>query len=775
MFKSYVRLIKWSSSLSLFFLVGSVFISYFIFDTNPLDTNFPLFLNIQFILSFSGIIGFAVTAWVLLRKNGFAIEKSSNLQSSYLDAYPDPYVDFAIFLSAALSLFLELSLIRWQSSMFPFFAFYKNFALLSCFAGLGLGYALADRKSIPLSFVIPSLGWQIAVLMFLRNTLPRNVPTLWDIPFIEQGHAGVPNQPMHVHFIAVYFFLLVVFLLTAAAFIPVGQICGRLMGKREKLKAYGLNLLGSVFGVLLMFSVSFLWAPPAIWFCICFAAILAFQLFDIKALFVGVCCALMTLLILMLPVTNGEEEIYSPYQFVEVMPADDGHISVTSAGLYLQRIHDLSFSNSNRLTDPGVAHIANYYDLPYKLYGSPPGNIAIVGAGTGNDVAAALRNGASHIDAIEIDPAVLKLGILFHPEKPYHDPRVSAIVNDARTFMRTSKDQYDLVVYGLLDSHTVLSHGSSVRLDSFVYTMEGLQEAKERLREGGLLCLSYAVPSDEIGKKIYLMTEKVFGMPPVCIKADYDGSLIFLQKKGGTMTVPPDVLQSAGFRDVTLFFKNLDIKVDPSTDDWPFFYMPARTYPWSYLVILFFILIVSGLLIFNFFKQQPVFGHPALYFMGVGFMLIETKGITELGLTFGNTWQVIGVVISGILLMGFVANYCVQRFRLSKPVVPFILLFASLAIGYAISAYGGFPSSLWGKLGTATLLTCPMFFSGLAFSSLLDTSKNVSGAMAMNIMGAITGGILEYNSMYFGFRFLYLLAMAIYAFAFASSIIMRKR
>ena len=55
-------------------------------------------------------------------------------------------VDLAIAISAALSLFLELALIRWQSSVLEFLAFYKNFSLLACFAGLGLGYALADAE-----------------------------------------------------------------------------------------------------------------------------------------------------------------------------------------------------------------------------------------------------------------------------------------------------------------------------------------------------------------------------------------------------------------------------------------------------------------------------------------------------------------------------------------------------------------------------------------------------------------------------------------------------
>ena len=46
--------------------------------------------------------------------------------------------------------------------------------------------------------------------------------------------------------------------------------------------------------------------------------------------------------------------------------------------------------------------------------------------------------------------------------------------------------------------------------------------------------------------------------------------------------------------------------------------------------------------------------------------------------------------------------------------------------------------------------------------------------MAANLLGAMAGGLLEYNSMYFGFRFLYLLAMALYAIAWAQTIVGRR-
>ncbi len=288
-------------------------------------------------------------------------------------------------------------------------------------------------------------------------------------------------------------------------------------------------------------------------------------------------------------------------------------------------------------------------------------NVAVVGAGTGNDVAAALRAGAEHVEAIEIDPAILLAGKLGHPEKPYSDPRVHAVVNDARSFVRNTDQSFDMIVYGMLDSHTLLSQGSSVRVDSFVYTLEGLREARARLKPDGALSLSFSIMSDALGRKIYLMLQTAFdGRPPICVKAGYDGSVIFLESNDPKWTVSPELMKDVGFSDGTAVYANPLLHADISTDDWPFFYMPRRIYPVSYLVMVFLVLALSLLVTANFLPEKPKFSHLSFFFLGAGFMLIETKGITEMGLTFGNTWQVIGIVIAGILVMAFLGNLAVH-------------------------------------------------------------------------------------------------------------------
>jgi SAM-dependent methyltransferase len=723
------------------------------------------------LLAAGAVLGFAA----LVKKFGPSLSQASREQAELLDLLPGSLVPLAIASAAGVSLFLELAIIRWQSSMFEFFAFYKNFGLLACFAGLGIGYSTArNREGVPLCLAIPLLAWQFLLLTFLRYGLAfGQISSLERVPFTEQLSMGVEvGRP--TQFFAIYLLLVVVFLLTVLAFLPIGQLCGRLMDRTGQLKAYGFNLFGSLLGVLLIFLVSSLWTPPVIWFGLSFLILIFFMVRSTKFLFFAFVSAVMALTILAWPANPTWNRIYSPYQLLELGYGENGLLLMRAAGNYYQRVYNLSNAAIKGTTDPKLLAVRNYYELPYRIAGST-GDVAIVGSGTGNDVAAALRSGARHVEAIEIDPAILLAGKENHPERPYSDSRVHAVVNDARSFFRNTQGQFDVVAYGLLDSHTLLSHASSVRLDSFVYTVEGLREARTHLKAHGVLSLSFAVINDALGAKIYRMMQQAFdGKPPYCIFADYDSSVIFIQSKNGDLQLPRDVLAESGFAERSEFYRTWNRPVDVSTDDWPFLYMPRRIYPVSYLPMFGLVLLVSFFLSRDFLDERPRISHLPFFFLGAGFMLVETKAITELGLVFGNTWQVIAVAIAGILTMSFLANTAVQWFRWRGSFLSHLFVLAALFAGWWIAKGGGLPSTNLGRLGTALLLTCPIFFSGLVFSSLLSKESRVSSVMAVNLLGAMCGGILEYNSMYFGFRFLYLLAMGLYALSFVSTFVRQE-
>ncbi len=702
-----------------------------------------------------------------------SLQKLSADQAKFIDDLPSRWVPWTIMASACGSLALELAIIRWQGTVWEIFAFYKNFGLLSCFAGLGLGYALAKRDRIPMVLSLPLLTLQMLLLIVMRyGMVPRRITSLMATPIIEQLNMGFRTSADAPHLISLYVFLSAVMLLTALAFVPVGQICGRLLERTVALRAYGLNLVGSILGTLLMMGLSILWTPPVIWLIPCFAILIYLQTFNRRAIIIGVLSTLVAITVIDWPVSFLYERVYSPYQLLERGLGYRGLTMIRAAGHYYQHITDLSTNAVAAYQD--LRPVRDYYELPYRIHPKSQ-RVAVVGSGTGNDVAAALRCGIAHVDAIEIDPAIMAIGAYYHPESPYNDKQVTCIVNDARTFLRGTTNYYDLIVYGLLDSHTLLSHASSLRLDSFVYTVEGIRDAKNRLVDNGMVSLSFCVISPEIGRKIYLMMEKAFdGHPPLCIRADYNQYVIFIQSKEGHLQLDPSLFSESGFRDVTQEYANADLRADVSTDDWPFFYMPQRIYPISYVWMMALVLFISVFLFWNLVGERPHLNRSAYFFMGAGFMLVETKAITELGLMFGNTWQVIGIVILAVLIMAYLANLVVMSFGLHHTTVPLVLLLISLAAGFAMAKTGGMPATPLGQLIAVLVLTLPMFFSGIAFSSLLACTGNIAGALAMNLLGAMCGGLLEYNSMYFGFQFLYWIAMGLYGMALLSNHIVRR-
>src|SRR5260370_28374816 len=108
----------------------------------------------------------------------------------------------------------------------------------------------------------------------------------------------------------------------------------------------------------------------------------------------------------------------------------------------------------------------------------------------GNDVAAALRNGADRVVAVEIDPLILALGRRLHFEKPYGSPRVRAGLDDARSYLQNGHERFDLIVFSLLDSHTTSSHFSNIRIDNYVYTIAALAAARPLLAPDGALIVA---------------------------------------------------------------------------------------------------------------------------------------------------------------------------------------------------------------------------------------------------------------------------------------------
>ena len=424
------------------------------------------------------------------------------------------------------------------------------------------------------------------------------------------------------------------------------------------------------------------------------------------------------------PVQTDIQRIYSPYQLLEKMSKGDGLMNILSGGSYYQKVFNLS--DTMRGHEPAEdSYVRAYYEFPFN-FRKRPERVAIVGAGSGNDVAAALRMGASHVDAIEIDPAIVFLGRAYHPEHPYDDPRVNVIVNDARNFFRTAHQQYDLIIYGVLDSHTALSHASNLRVDSYVYTREGITEAFNLLKPDGVMSIAFALPNESLGFKLSHILSGIPGAgKPLAVRVGYDSktTTAFVTQRGHDIGLPDaNAFAAFGFTDVSAHFAQPYPEESIPTDDWPFFYMITRTYPVSYMLALGMVLLLSVMFV----RKTIGWTGPVersylpFFFLGSGFMLVETKAITELGLHLGGTWFVIAMTIVMVLLMAFLANWLVRRNIVPRMSVAYLGLLASLLVGYVSARNHGliaFGSPMVSLIVACVLLTLPLFFSGFVFST----------------------------------------------------------
>ena len=121
--------------------------------------------------------------------------------------------------------------------------------------------------------------------------------------------------------------------------------------------------------------------------------------------------------------------------------------------------------------------------------GKPFGQVLIIGAGSGNDVSRALAWGAERVDAVEIDPVIQRIGKRDHPDRPYDDPRVFVHLNDGRNYLKSGNKQYDLIVYALVDSLVLHSGYSNIRLESYLFTKQAMDDVRKRLRPGGVFVM----------------------------------------------------------------------------------------------------------------------------------------------------------------------------------------------------------------------------------------------------------------------------------------------
>jgi SAM-dependent methyltransferase len=664
--------------------------------------------------------------------------------------------ELALFLASMVTLYFELLIIRYVSSEVRVFANLKNLPLVACFFGTGLGMLLGNPK-MRFRALFPAA----AALLFLltRFALPLHL-SFGDMSW----NYGLGSGGFGSRFLSVIRFLgvgLGYSLLIVIVFRVLGGHVGQYMKRLPSLKGYGINLCGGLAGMALFSLLAFWHLGPAAWLLLGFLML--------APLVAGDRLTLVMFAVVVGIVAIPEPDIFwSPYNRIELtrLSSPEGWPRASAYALvanhvWYQWLVDLSpeFLERYPTAEPNSL-LLRYYELPYQIVPRPQ-NVLILGAGTGNDVAGALRHGAQHVDAVEIDPVILEIGRRYHPEHPYDSPRVTVYVGDARSFLKKTTTKYDLIVFGFLDSSTLLSSFSSLRLDNYVYTVESFENAKARLADQGTLVLSFATSRGFATDRLYATLGTAFGTPPAAYFTGFWVNSILLIEGGARNTKFPQLVDASG----ELRTRTTNSTTLLATDNWPFLYLTNRSVPGAVLVAaaLFFLMAWVVLRSANCLSWRTSLPHLHFFSLGVGFLLLETKAVTQLSLLFGETWIVNSVVIGAFLTMALAANVLAGTFRVSV-VASYIILLVLLIADF------WFPYSMVNGLSASTKFlvgggwaALPVFFSGIVFSSSLQRFDKTAEALGVNLFGAVLGGLLENSVMIGGTPILKALALGMYA------------
>ena len=748
---------------------------------------------------------------------------------------------FELFLISLLILFLELACIRWFPAHVLYLTFFTNVVLLGSFLGMSVGCLAASHRRNYLTWT-PLL---LVVAMAAAHAVEISSGTF--IKFVDVGDQASPQQvyfgtEYHSQDLSRYAIPIEVlggffFIIIALAFIGLGQELGRAFKRwPNRVQAYTLNIIGSIAGIVL-FALSSWLETQAFWWFLLVVIGLAYlyfgsplRRFEKRLVSWTSLNAVLLLLVVWLaaftPVQDQYEgqreaqQFWSPYYRIDFKQAD---LSLSVNLIY----HQQMVSRSEKFPAYALPHLLN------RDAGRPAfADVLIIGAGSGNDVSRALQWGAKHVDAVEIDPAIYRLGRTYHPDHPYADERVQIHLDDGRNFLRSTDRKYDLIVYALVDSLVLHSGYSNIRLESFLFTRQTFEDVRRHLKPDGTFVIYNYFRQGWLAARLQKGLDEVFGSGNSAVltlpyrkviepeKATFGDFTIFFagatddlrsafarqpdywlredeppgpqspngfpQQPGSAATQLKDETPQSGEQTSSAWQHFGLASVLPpqgslrtATDDWPFLYLREPMIPTLslrgmlimgglglLLILLFLPRHQKGVADLNVSGTAQRFSalNVQLFFLGAGFMLIETKAVVTMALLFGSTWVVNSVVFLAVLVMILLANLWTLRLKPERlwPYYAGLLITLALNAIVPLDFFLGMSRTLQ-VLGSCVLVFSPVLFAAVIFAASFKRTREPDRAFGVNIAGAMVGGLAEYCSMLLGFQYLVLLAILFYA------------
>ena len=525
---------------------------------------------------------------------------------------------------------------------------------------------------------------------------------------------------------------------------------GPLLTSMPPLRAYSFDILGSMTGIALFTVLSAAGTPPLAWFLVLAMIASGIGLANGLSRASAVTAGSLAGVLLVVAASAAPSQTWSPYYRIDEY--DSGGIKA----IVVNGIPHQSMTSADETDGPSIPSTSRStggsLDQTFD-------RVLIVGAGTGTDVAVALKHGAGHVDAVEIDPAIQAIGVRDHPDRPYDDPRVTRIVDDGRAFLRRSSARYDLVLFALPDSLTLVSTSANLRLESFLFTDEAFREVRDHLANDGIFVMYNFYRQAWLPQKIAGMLDAAFGSPPIV--RSYANT-------AATLAAGPMVAKLDGAPPPGEGVDVMDLANAPqaATDDWPFLYLREPFIAPYYLgaiaiIIAFAVLLVaraaarSGTSIRRF--------SPHFFVLGIAFLLLETRSLVTFSLLFGSTWLVNSLVFFAVLGSVLLAIFINQRFRFRSPWLLYMGLFGSIALTLVLPPSTLLIEPVWLRYTLAAALAfAPVFFANLVFSYSFRDTRTADMAFASNLLGAVVGGAIEYVALITGYGFLLVVVALLY-------------
>ncbi len=661
-----------------------------------------------------------------------------------------------------LMLFSQLALIRWLGAEVFYLSYFSNFVLLGSFLGIGLGFLWAGRGGRAIYPFAPLLlgGLILYVQLF---PVPLEVKTEGLIFFDTiEPKSAIPRELV----------LVILFLAVASVMAAIGDGVARTFGRFEPLDAYRLDLVGSVAGIATFTVLSFLGARPLVWGLVIAAVfVLTVPLRPTWRPVVATVGVVMLLVPFAMEATR-DDVVWSPYYRIQYEENETGGINTTVN----QSPHWV------QIRTEGNPLYENVYRNVTSTEGS--GRTLIIGAGSGNDVASALDNGATHVDAVEIDQRLLDLAKRSHPERPWDDPRVKAHVDDGRAFLERTDETWDKIILALPDSLTLVQGASSVRLESYLFTLEAAETARDRLAPGGVFAMYNYFREDWLVERYANTLYQAFDTRPCVTRfGGANLSVLIASEDPEAISCPTSEEPAQGLWPEDLPPDATDAEVaavaaeapEPATDDHPFPYLRERSIPSLYLgsgalMLLFSLLavrLIGGPFRTSLRLDDGFRAYLDLFAMGVAFLLLETKGVVGFALLFGTTWLVNALVFMGVLVSVLCAVAVSRRVSFKHPERLYLVLLLSLALSWAIPPAALLDLAVVPRfLAAVTLAFFPIFTANLVFTQRFKSTASSMTAFGANLIGSMVGGLLEYAALVTGYRNLLLVVAVAYGAAF---------